>query len=76
MIEFQGDQLISLRDAIAIDFFLDNVKEILHGTSEEDNIPKQVKLLAISSYLLADIFCDVKDIVSQPEEKKELETDD
>lgn len=47
---------ISLEDAIAYEFFMDNLKEILHGCEEGEEYVKALALLAKSSYLVADVF--------------------
>ena len=56
---FIGD--LNLRDAIALDYYLDNVSFFMKDSSNEDQISEHLKLLAAGSYCVADIFCETKE---------------
>lgn len=55
-IHFEGSD--KLRDAIAYEFFVDNVKNVLNDASEADgkDIVSFVEKLAEASYIIADKF--------------------
>ena len=63
---------LSLKDAIAYDFFVTNVKDIIDAANEEKEktISEHVTKLAIASYTLAEIFCETR------EQLMETSTDD
>lgn len=60
MIELQGNEEISLRDAIAIDFFLEHINLIFNGDKDEENYLENVVLLAQSSLHIGEIFCETR----------------
>ena len=58
--------LLSLEDAIAYEFFMDSAYKIMHSANEKDfDIVEQVGKLATASYLVAHIFCEARLINSQ-----------
>lgn len=65
-VEIHFETTMGLRDAIAYEFYMDNVKEIIQGANDEDqNISEAVKKLAIASYTIADTFLAARDSVIQ-----------
>jgi hypothetical protein len=59
-LELQVDRGITLRDAIAYEFYMENVT-LLVNDYEGLDLNKDIQDLAIDSYLLADIFIDASD---------------
>ena len=56
-IEIHFEDTMGLRDAIAYEFYMDNVKDIMEGANDEgQNVSEAVKKLAIASYTIADTF--------------------
>ncbi len=65
-LDLQGQDLLSLEDAIAYEFFMESAYNIMHSANEEDlDIAEQVAKLATASYLIAHIFCEARLINSQ-----------
>jgi hypothetical protein len=60
-LDLQEQDLLSLEDAIAYEFFMESAYNIMHSANEKDlDIAEQVAKLAQASYLLASIFCEVR----------------
>lgn len=56
-IEVRFEGVAGFRDAIAYEFYMDNVKDIMEGANDEgQNVSEAVKKLAIASYAIADTF--------------------
>jgi hypothetical protein len=70
MIEIPGNETISLQDAIAIDFYLDNINIIFNKTAinSDENYVENAALLATVAYHIADIFCKTKDQINESKE--------
>ena len=65
-LDLQKQDLLSLEDAIAYEFFMDSAYKIMHSANEKDfDIVEQVGKLATASYLVAHIFCEARLINSQ-----------
>ena len=65
-LDLQEQDLLSLEDAIAYEFFMESAYNIMHSANEKDlDIAEQVLKLAQASYLIANIFCEVRLINSQ-----------
>lgn len=54
---------LSLKDAIAYDFFITNVKEIADAanTADPKSMDKKIAALARLSYGFAEIFCETRE---------------
>ena len=60
-IEVHFQDTMGLRDAIAYEFYMDNVKDMIHGAgSDGKNISEAIAKLAASSYIIADAFIAVR----------------
>lgn len=56
-IEIRFEGVAGFRDAIAYEFYMDNVKDIIEVAKDEgQNVSEAVKKLAIASYIIADTF--------------------
>lgn len=65
-LDLKEQDLLSLEDAIAYEFFMDSAYKIMHSANEKDfDIVEQVGKLATASYLVAHIFCEARLINSQ-----------
>jgi hypothetical protein len=65
-LDLQEQDLLSLEDAIAYEFFMESAYEIMHSANEKDlDIAEQVAKLATASYLIAHIFCEARLVNSQ-----------
>lgn len=52
---------LSLRDAIAYEMYMNNVNQIIEASIKEDkDLDESVSALALASFLIADIFCSVR----------------
>ena len=61
-IEIHFDTTMGLRDAIAYEFYMDNIKDIIQGSGDSgENISEAILKLATSSYLIADLFLSAKE---------------
>ena len=61
---------VSLRDAIAYEFFLDNIGSVLDGAKEKgSSFEEVIVVFAKTSFVIADIFCETRD---QPTFQDEL----
>ena len=57
-IDLEGKDLISLEDAIAYEFFMDNVSVAMENAKEEGiDIGETIAKVAKASYMIANIFC-------------------
>lgn len=66
-LDLKHQELLSLEDAIAYEFFMENVKDIIESCNEEDeDFTKGVAMLAKSSYVLAQIFCAARELQINP----------
>jgi hypothetical protein len=62
-LDLKGQDLLSLEDAIAYEFFMDSAYDIMHSANEKDlDIVEQVAKLATASYMVANIFCKARSI--------------
>ena len=60
-LDLKEQDLLSLEDAIAYEFFMDSAYKIMHSANEKDfDIVEQVGKLATASYLVAHIFCEAR----------------
>ena len=67
-IQVNFDASMGFRDAIAYEFYMDNVKDIMEGANGEgQNVSEAVKKLAIASYTIADTFLAARDQSIQKE---------
>lgn len=65
-LDLKNQDLLSLEDAIAYEFFMDSASDIMHGAHEEGlDIAEQVAKLAAASYMIASIFCEARLVNSQ-----------
>lgn len=61
---------LSLRDAIAYEFYMDHLGSVLDGASEEGvSFEETIVKFAKASFIIADIFCETRD---QPTFQDEL----
>ena len=61
---------LSLRDAIAYEFFMDNIGSVLDGAKEKGaSFEEVIVVFAKTSFVIADIFCEARD---QPTFQDEL----
>jgi len=66
-LDLKQQELLSLKDAIAYEFFMENVKDILQSCKDKDeDFTKGVAMLAKSSYVLAQIFCAARELHVNP----------
>jgi len=66
-LDLKHQELLSLEDAIAYEFFMENVKDILQSCKDKDeDFTKGVAMLAKSSYVLAQIFCAARELHVNP----------
>jgi len=57
-LDLEGKDLISLEDAIAYEFFMDNVSVAMENAKEEGiDIGETIAKVAKASYMIANIFC-------------------
>jgi len=62
-LDLQGQDLLSLEDAIAYEFFMDSASQIMHSANEKElDIVEQIVKLATASYMIANIFCKARSI--------------
>lgn len=60
-LDLQGQDLLSLEDAIAYEFFMENISYAMENAKEEDiDISEAIGKIAKASYMLANIFCLVR----------------
>ena len=65
-LDFKNQDLLSLKDAIAYEFFMESVGQIMNSVHEKDmDITKALVKLATASYMVANIFCEARSINSQ-----------
>lgn len=66
-LDIKHQELLSLQDAIAYEFFMENVKDILQSCKDGDeDFANAVAMLAKSSYVLAEIFCATRELHINP----------
>lgn len=59
--DLKEQDLLSLEDAVAYEFFMESAYNIMHSANEKDlDIVEQVAKLATASYLIAHIFCEAR----------------
>lgn len=57
-LDLKNQDLLSLKDAIAYEFFMDNVSAVINGADKEDkSIVEEIAKVAKASYMIANIFC-------------------
>lgn len=62
-LDLKGQDLLTLKDAIAYEFFMENAPHIMDGAHKENvDITEAIGKLATASYLIANIFCDARSI--------------
>ena len=62
-LDLEGKDLISLEDAIAYEFFMDNVSVAMENAKEEGiDIGEAIAKVAKASYMIANIFCKARSI--------------
>jgi hypothetical protein len=60
-LDLQGQDLLSLEDTIAYEFFMENISYAMENAQEEGiAITEAIKKIAKASYMLANIFCLVR----------------
>jgi len=60
-LDLKDQDLLSLEDAIAYEFFMESAYQVMHGAHEKDvDILLEVARLAKASYLIANIFCEAR----------------
>jgi hypothetical protein len=60
-LNLKEQDLLSLEDVIAYEFFMDSAYNIMHSANKEDlDIVEHVAKLATASYLIANIFCEAR----------------
>ena len=65
-LDFQNQDLLSLEDAIAYEFFMESVGQIMNSAHEKNaDITEALVKLATASYMVANIFCEARSINSQ-----------
>lgn len=64
-LDFQNQDLLSLEDAIAYEFFMESVGQIMNSAHEKNaDITEALVKLATASYMVANIFCEARSINS------------
>jgi hypothetical protein len=53
---------LDLRDAIAYNFYVDNVSGIIESCKDKEDYSQGLAVLAKSSYLVAEIFCAARQV--------------
>jgi hypothetical protein len=62
-LDLKEQDLLTLEDAIAYEFFMESVAQIMNDSHKEDlDIAKAISKLATASYLIANIFCEARSI--------------
>lgn len=57
-LELKENNWLSLEDAMAYEFFMKNVVDIMNGADEKEiDITMAISKLAKASYMIAEIFC-------------------
>lgn len=57
-LDLKNQDLLSLEDAIAYEFFMENVSVAMEGAEKEEmNIGEAIAKVAKASYMIANIFC-------------------
>ena len=65
-LDFQNQDLLSLEDAIAYEFFMESVGQTMNSAHEENmEIVEALVKLAKASYMIAHIFCEARSLYSQ-----------
>jgi hypothetical protein len=65
-LDFQNQDLLSLEDAIAYEFFMESVGQIMNSAHEKNaDITEALVKLATASYMVASIFCEARSLYSQ-----------
>ena len=60
-LDLKEQDLLSLEDAIAYEFFMENISYAMENAQEEGiDITEAIKKIAKASYVLANIFCSVR----------------
>jgi len=63
----------SLKDAIAYEYFITHLDNVMNPEKNGEDIVKNVQLLVDSAYLLAEIFCEGRDLHNKTVEKTDAE---
>lgn len=65
-LDLQSQDLLSLEDAIAYEFFMENVGKTMNSAHEEKMDPVEALVkLAKASYMVGSIFCEARLLYSQ-----------
>jgi len=65
-LDLKEQNLLSLEDAIAYEFFMESAAETMNSAHENDmDILEALVKLATASYMVANIFCEARSINSQ-----------
>ena len=61
-LDLKQEELLSLEDAIAYEFFMESVGETMNSAHENDtDILEALVKLAKASYMIASVFCTARD---------------
>jgi hypothetical protein len=64
-LDLKNQDLLSLEDAIAYEFFMESVGQTMNSTHEKDmDLVEALVKLAKASYMVAGIFCEARLIYS------------
>jgi len=64
-LDLKNQDLLSLEDAIAYEFFMESVGQTMNNTHEKDmDLVEALVKLAKASYMVAGIFCETRLIYS------------
>jgi hypothetical protein len=64
-LDLKNQDLLSLEDAIAYEFFMESVGQTMNNTHEKDmDLVEALVKLAKASYMVAGIFCEARLIYS------------
>lgn len=65
-LDLKHQELLSLEDAIAYEFFMESVGQTMNSAHENEmDIIEALVKLAKASYMIAHIFCEARSITSQ-----------
>ncbi len=65
-LDFKNQDLLSLEDAIAYEFFMESVGQTMNSAHENEmDIMEALVKLAKASYMVASIFCEARSLYSQ-----------
>jgi hypothetical protein len=59
---FDMDSNTSLKDAIAYEYFITHLDDVMNPEKSGEDTVKNVQILVDAAYLLAEIFCEGRDL--------------